>query len=115
MNKLQLQARRNKIAQLIRISNRHKNCLKWSPNELDGHLQMKFAICRHLLAKGKEFYTEAIFNDGGRADIINADDAVIYEVVDSESEESINRKRVDYPLPIIVVKANQPFNEKLLQ
>ena len=65
---------------------------------------------------GKEFYTEAIFVKGmGRADIINADDCVIYEVYQTESKKSLELKAKKYPLEVRFVKANQEFNEKLLQ
>ena len=64
---------------------------------------------------GREFYTEAIFLDGNRADIVDADEGVIYEVVESEQPESILRKQKEYPLPIIVVRAQEPWTEKIIQ
>jgi len=96
--------------------NRNRNVLKWSSNETENHINMKFNICKYLKKMGKEFYTEAILVGGkGRADIINADDAVIYEVVQTESKKSLQLKANKYPLEVRFVKANQEFNEKLLQ
>jgi hypothetical protein len=114
MNTLQKIGQRNRIRQLIEQSNRRPNGLYWGSGETEAHIQMKLEICKWLKKQGKEFMTEAKLITGQRCDIINCDDAVIYEVVESESEESIEKKRKDYPLEIIVVKANQPFNEKLI-
>ncbi len=64
---------------------------------------------------GHEFYTEAIFDDTGlRADVIDADAGIIYEVVNTENNDSILRKGRHYPLEIRVVNANQKFSEDLL-
>lgn len=114
MNRVELQRKRNDVARLIRISNRHKDVLRWGTGETWEHVIMKLKICRWLKEQGKEFYTEAIFVSGLRADIVNADDGVVYEVVESESEESIEKKKRDYPLPVIVVKAGQMFHERLI-
>ena len=114
MNQIQLMRKRNEIAQLIRISNRHRNVLRWGTGETFNHILMKLKICIWLKKQGKEFYTEAIFISGNRADIVNADDAVCYEVIESENSESIEKKKKKYPLPIIAVNANQLFNEKLI-
>ena len=115
MNQLQLFKRRNYVKNLIRVMNRNKNALKWGSGESDAHIQMKLEICKYLKKQGKEYYTEAILVKSGlRCDIINADDQVIIEVYETETQESLDRKKKLYPLPIIFVKADQPFNEKLL-
>jgi hypothetical protein len=76
---------------------------------------MKLEICKYLKKMDKEFYTEAIFVNGmGRADIINSDDMVIYEVYQTESKKSLELKAQKYPFEVIFVKADQEFNEKLL-
>lgn len=104
---------RREVANLIRISNRKTNCFRWSETETDAHINTKFLICRALKKLGREFYSEAIFNNGLRADVIDADQGMIYEVVESEKEESIAKKRKDYPLDIIVVQAGK-FEEAIL-
>jgi len=117
MNKKEMIQRRYGVAGLIRLSNRHRNVLKFSVSEKDAHIDMKLEICKWLKRNGKEFYTEAIFQKGnGRADIINADDQVVYEVYNTETEKSLIRKSHKYPdsLDIIFVDANQSFCEKLL-
>jgi hypothetical protein len=112
MNK---QVQRNKISRLLRTSNRNRNAFRWSTNETKAHIDMKFAICRKLKEWGHEFYTEAIFEPSGlRADVIDADEGIIYEVVNTEGVESIAKKKGMYPLEIRVVNANQKFSEELL-
>lgn len=109
------QVQRNKVSRLLRTSNRNRNAFRWSNNETKAHIDMKFAICRKLKEWGHEFYTEAIFDDTGlRADVIDADAGIIYEVVNTENNDSILRKGRHYPLEIRVVNANQKFSEDLL-
>jgi len=114
MNKTQLLIQRNRVRQLMRMSNRKANVLCWGYGETDNHIQMKLEICKYLKSQGKEFYTEAIFLDGLRGDVVNADDGVIYEVIESEEIKSIIKKRKKYPLPIIIVRANQDFKKELI-
>ena len=115
MNKAELLRTRWKTAQLIRIGNRNKNALKWSPNETEEHINMKFQIAKYLLKNNEEFYCEAIFANGsGRCDILAADRQICLEVVNSETEISIAKKRAKYPLPVIFVNASQEFDEKLI-
>lgn len=114
MNVIQRLRQRNQIRQLIRMSNRKPNVLGWHSGETDAHIQMKLEICKYLKKIGHEFYTEAIFNDGNRADIVDADEGVIYEVLNSEEFDSIEKKMQVYPLEIRAVKANQPFKPELI-
>ena len=109
------QVQRNKISRLLRTSNRNRNAFRLSSNETKAHIDMKFAICRKLKEWGHEFYTEAIFEPSGlRADVIDADEGIIYEVVNTEGSESLVRKQARYPLEIRIVNANQKFSEELL-
>ena len=111
----QVQKKRNEVSRLLRTSNRNRNAFRWSTSETDAHIDMKFAICRQLKDWGHEFYTEAIFEPSGlRADVIDADTGVIYEVVNTEGVESLAKKQGLYPLEIRVVNANQKFSEELL-
>ena len=112
MNK---QVQRNKISRLLRTSNRNRNAFRWSTNETKAHIEMKFAICKKLKEWGHEFYTEAIFEPSGlRADVIDADEGIIYEVVNTEGVESIAKKKGMSPLEIRVVNAKQKYSEELL-
>ena len=109
------QRKRNEVSRLLRISNRHRNVLRWGSNETDEHVRMKFEICMLLKKWGHDFYTEAIFDDSGlRADVINADTGVVYEVYQTEGMESLKKKAQFYPLEVRFVDANQEFEEKML-
>ena len=109
------QRKRNEVSRLLRTSNRNRNAFRWSTSETDAHIEMKFKICKLLKAWGHEFYTEAIFEPSGlRADVIDADTGVIYEVVNTEGVESLAKKQGLYPLEIRVVNANEKFSEELL-
>ena len=111
----QVQKKRNEVSRLLRTSNRNRNAFRWSSNETKAHIDMKFAICRKLKEWGHEFYTEAIFEPSGlRADVIDADEGIIYEVVNTEGSESLVRKQARYTVEIRIVNANQKFAEELL-
>lgn len=60
MNKRDRQIQRNNISQLIRVSNRNRNVLKWSPNETEDHIDMKFHICKQL-KNGVMSFTQRLF------------------------------------------------------
>ena len=97
------------------MSNRHRNVLRWSPNETVEHVSRKFEICMKLKEWGHEFYTEAIFEPSGlRADVIDADTGVVYEVHNTEPTNSLVRKAQNYPLEVRFVDANVDFEEKML-
>ncbi|NCD07467.1 MAG: hypothetical protein EOL97_15265 [Spirochaetia bacterium] len=90
--------------------NKDINCLKGSgyPAETDAHYLMKAKICKDLLNQGHRFVTEAKFANGlGRADIIDITDGLIYEVVCSEKEESLIKKKAKYPLDFEVVRVDK--------
>jgi len=114
MNKTELMEQRNSVKRLIRIMNRNKNCLKWGSNETNEHIQMKLEICKYLKKQKIEFYTEAIFENGDRADIVNADSGIIYEVYQTEKIESLEKKSKKYPLEVRYIKAGQEFKEELI-
>ena len=83
---------------LVRPSNRVLNKVRSSEGEGREHREKKESICEQLRSEGKDFITEAIFdNHPGRADVFVLDDCKIIEIVKSESAESILEKREKYP------------------
>ena len=111
----EIQKQRNKVSRLLRTSNRNRNAFRWSTNETKAHIDMKFAICRKLKEWRHEFYTEAIFEPSGlRADVIDADEGIVYEVHNTEPKDSLVKKAANYPLEVRFVDANQKFSEELL-
>jgi hypothetical protein len=106
VNDYDLQVKRNNTARLFRHSSKiHRNCIRLNSGSTWEHELAKIYECRRLLREGKEFITEAVFEDGRRADIVVLDDAEVIEIQHSESDESIEEKRKAYPLPLRVVKA----------
>ena len=110
------QEQRNKISRLLRISNRNRNAFRWSSNETDAHIDMKFQICKQLRLWDHEFYTEAIFDSSGlRADVIDADTGIVYEVHNTEPASSLVLKSRRYPLEVRFIDANKEFDVKEMQ
>jgi len=104
----------------IRMSNRsgsHVNCLRLFKNNTIAHEQTKFLVCWTLLKWGHDFVTEAIFNNGKRADVIDITEGIVYEVIKSETEEKLADKTENYPaiFEIRKVNANEPFDEDMLR
>jgi competence CoiA-like predicted nuclease len=89
--------REREAIRLVRVSNRKLNEIRFSPNERIEHVHYKEAICSYLKAIKKNFYTEAIFETGGRADIFILEDLTVVEIMCSESFESIEAKKKTYP------------------
>ena len=112
---MSIQVKRNEISRMLRMSNRHRNVMRWSPNETIEHVSRKFEICFQLKKWGHEFYTEAIFEPSGlRADVIVADTGVVYEVYQTEGMESLKKKAQFYPLEVRFINANEDFTEDML-
>ena len=110
-----IQQKRNKISRMLRMSNRHRNVMRWSPSETIEHVSRKFEICFQLKKWGHEFYTEAIFEPSGlRADVIDADTGVVYEVYQTEGMASLKKKAEHYPLEVRFISANEDFTEDML-
>lgn len=99
---LLLQTRRRECANLVRPSNRKINEVRISENETPMHREMKLRICAELKALGKDFITEAIFETGGRADILVLDDMRCIEIMTTEEEESIEKKKETYPKGLVM-------------
>jgi hypothetical protein len=67
------------------------------------HELAKFLISYELALDGKRFYSEAVFKNGKRCDVLSIDDLKIFEVLYSENIENTK----DYPLPVIKLKAEK--------
>ena len=103
----------------IRMSNRsgsHMDCIRICSANTYAHEKMKFDICWQLAKWNHTFVTEAIFNNNKRADIIDLDTGIIYEVTYSETTEELQEKIKEYPevFEVRQVSAKQEFKEELL-
>ena len=92
-----IQVKRNACMNLVRQSNRQLNEVRTSSGESPKHIAKKKEVCAELMKQGKHFVTEAIFETGGRADILCLDTFTAIEVVNTETNESILRKQAEYP------------------
>ena len=89
--------KRNACKQLVRPSSRNLNQIRYGKNEGTLHQQKKWNICMDLDRQKKHYYTEAIIDEAGlRSDIICLDNFTVIEVVDSESDASLEIKRKKY-------------------
>jgi competence CoiA-like predicted nuclease len=82
---------------LVRPSNRVLNEVRIYTGESKAHIDKKIEVCRRLKEEGKHFITEAIFQTGGRADILVLDTFTAIEIVNTEKNESLIRKAEEYP------------------
>ena len=96
----------------VLLKDQKRNCIRFRNSEGWAHLKRKTEVCYWLAKKGYEFYTEAEFKTGGRADIVvYAPEEFIVEIVNSEKKESIDVKKEFYPTSDIrVISARQRFN-----
>lgn len=84
-------------ANLIRLSNREINVMRYSAGEGSSHRAIKEDICRQLEKQNKKYITEAIFKKVSLiADILVLDDLKGIEIAVSESDESIENKKKLY-------------------
>jgi hypothetical protein len=105
MNKKQDMMFKNRMCQHIRSANRcgsHNGCLKiWKGNTYE-HEKAKFDICFKLINEGWDIWTECIFMNGDRADIvaIGFGRAVIIEIETPKSQKAMKEKllsKENYP------------------
>jgi len=93
---------------LVRFSNSsgyHINCFRFFNGESKEHILKKLNICIELKNMNHKFLTEAIFNNGFRCDILDLTDGIIYEILNSESDEEFKEKIKNYPnLKIIKIR-----------
>ena len=102
MNKNEIQRNINDGLNNIRNGNRgHCGCFRFYKGPKRGntweHEFRKMQICWELKKRGIVFYTEAIFHNGKRADVIDLTNAIIYEVLMSEKLEECKKKVEQYP------------------
>ena len=115
MNKFDLLVKRNNTARLLDLSYKGKrNAVYVNGNEGKLHALKKADICHELRKRDMEFYTECIFKNKKRADILVLDSAKIIEVLSSEKIEDAVLKKEFYPFPILFVYAEDEFKEEWL-
>lgn len=84
------------------------NLIKFHVSNSERHEYVKGIIAYWLLKNKKNFVTEARFKDNlGRADVFNLTDSLVYEIVDTEKDISIELKRGKYPVNLIVIPVDK--------
>jgi len=69
------------------------------------HEKKKAEVALELWAKGHYFLCDGkLTRNRGYCDVVDLTDGIIYEVMHTEREESIEAKRIRYPFAIEVVK-----------
>jgi len=115
MNKRDTAIQRNNRARLVRHSNRcgsHRGCVRLSTSVTWEHELAKTKLAWELMKRGHEVLTEAIFETGGRADVLDLDTGIAYEIVKSESIDSLQAKARKYPQGISIVAVDSMTGEE---
>lgn len=102
----EVQSRINENMQSVRVSNRsgsHIGCFRCNPSDSDLHIYTAFNRWLEYRKLGTAVITEAIFNNGQRADILLPSIPLIEEIMVTETNERLEAK--NYPFPIKQVKA----------
>ena len=95
------------------LLNRYKstdNTIRIHKNNKPVHELAKCILCIYLLNNDYNFETEARFKTGGRADIFILNNGTCIEIVNTETDESIENKKCVYPGKIIKVNAEDVIN-----
>lgn len=101
--------------QVIKMTTKH-NVLKVHGQNSYAHEKLKFDIV-YLLRKNKvNIATEVEFKNGGRCDIIDLDNAVVYEILNTESLQDFEEKKFSYPsfLTLVPIKVSDNLDFEAL-
>ena len=101
---------RSAIANLRKLqlaSRKHLNCVRFGKNESIKHAMKKAEVCYRLNEAGYSFVTEAKFENGKRADIYVLEDDTAIEIVNTEKEKSIAKKKQAYPCNVVVMRIDE--------
>lgn len=91
--KMKIQTKRNiALRKLDRAYKIDINCVKLNANNTDGHELKKYEVCRTLNKEGCHFVTEAIFKEGGRADVYCLDTNTVIEILCTERMKDLRKK-----------------------
>jgi hypothetical protein len=113
-------ARERALLSECRLSNRsgsHCGCFRASPGgESDEHIRRKFEVWLELRKRKDAVLTEAIFENGARADVVDLTKGIIYEVTHSEKEQDCREKVKTYPrgAEVRIVTTKEPWSTKLI-
>ena len=104
------QKRINECLRLLNKSFRNDfNSVRINTHNNLSHEIAKAIKCYELIKSEKTILTEAIFKSGCRADILILNDFRVIEILDTETKERFDAKRITYPeeVEIIPFKADE--------
>ena len=109
MNKIKIELEKRKGLNLLRYSGKSGSLINrfyYYESEKDDHIDKKYQAYRRLRSLGYDVLCEAIFNTGGRPDILafRNGEWKIVEILSSEKEEKLLEKVQKYPDWIEVIK-----------
>jgi hypothetical protein len=98
------QANIKNASNILRLG--YRNTLKCSHGGAESlhHKIVKFWVANFCWENGLQFWSEASFTSGGRADLLIGDWNVAVEVL--HTEKFIDCRRKDYPVPTLVLSSN---------
>jgi len=87
----------------------HANCFRFSPPpaESETHIRAKFEEFLKWRKFGAKVFTELIWKNGSRSDLVvclNNGEVEIIEIAETESEKSLQAKEDKYPFPMRIVR-----------
>jgi len=98
--------------------NRKEGVIKFSTGEGYEHFKTKCEICWWLKKNKIPFYCEAIFETGGRADVLADYDkyGVAYEIHNTETKERMIKKTETYPseISLVFIKAGSEITDEIM-
>lgn len=83
--------------------NKDINKYKINTNNSFVHELVKFIVFYKLRKAEHNVVTEAIFDNGKRADVFDLTNNIIYEVLNTEDMKNIDLKQAKYPAPIVAI------------
>jgi hypothetical protein len=84
-----------------------RNVIRFSFTETMEHYLQKCLICYELSKMGLEFVCEARFYGGSRADIYVLDKDTAIEVLHTEKDENLDKKRKEYPCWVTGIRTTE--------
>jgi len=108
VNKKMKQLNKNQYDSLKKLDasfNITLNCLKINVHNKLEHELAKFFVLWELLKDNKIAVSEAVFTNGKRTDIYDLNSCSAVEVVNSETFESMKKKKETYPCEVLFLKS----------
>jgi hypothetical protein len=97
---------------LVKVSNRKINKFRVFFNNTIEHECAKLKIYMMLRKEKHNLIVEAIFENGGRCDLLDLTTGTAIEVLHSETEKMLSQKK--YPVRIIKIDSNKANKEILM-